>query len=857
MSGIISSTIRNFVNRTGRRMAKRAEAREAEAAKMHRIPRLHLNGTTDSVLKRYGPAEQKLQEILGKEETVFVTESQIPDGLDFSVEQELHAKHENMVTAGVKSTKSGTVFMPHGHGTNSRKDCVLEWTDQDAIELLHQWEDCGANMNVPQNVAKAVAYRGLLMPFTRQFAGGLWGPEHVMLCPEYLKQIKAIGKFIDQFGNFSDLTETTIPEFDGQAVFDPSPELIDKLVSNMDPEKAEKLREEIRQFKGGTARGPWTKELVVVGFHMRQCLKDMGVYEINGVPIDEIAIFGDISTFKASVGEGLMYEVFSQYAVAFHNLGHRYGLLLTNHGVRGHKSLPYQQLQAAEGCDKQYIQQGAEEEVAWLNAAADRVVAADRYIGGIIADLVKVDNKASKAWFVEEMAQQKHMKAKQEAQTGKTHDNSYMGFCVKDLIAFAQWFAVCAGHDIEVTGCLAPYRVLAPGMHYTGPAVASRNPVAVGYGLTCVYVVTHVSNQWRKYFDDRFNMIMTSIVDDLMTRSRGDQDGDKLFLTIVKWFVEAVKSLANREIADWNGLGTIKKLPVNEETLLNYYLSCTTQSQLGQNVSAIGKLIANGIIKTPEDQMVCDWAMNVGTDAKQGIGGLCGEAGKRFEELKKMAKDLPFTKSQAMARTLKGQSTKEKDINPEWTNSNCDIIARAVTERVPDRLPENQIEGDFDWKVFLMSDPKAIPGLIRKGTRSEGYNDCGFLNALIKRTNADWQAAAKAESADLEFRDMQKRTALDELATFAESNGRTIEDVYNLVVVYVFGSSNNCLQGMFYAKEATEGMKNRCLSEANLLVNWFGEMMRATYKRNTGVELVKQAYEIDENTAGQFAVFSE
>ena len=523
-------------------------------------------------MKRYGPALQKLQELSREKDVTFTTVSVI-DGKDDKKEYLLRKHWNNAVHQGI-ITRSGKLFVPAIMGTNSKMNCKLHWADSTYLADFHRWTDCGADMSKPQNLAKAAAYRGLLLPYTRQLVEGRLDPSMESLVPSYEHEKAGAAILFNPDGSMEPVESTVTNEFDGQCYFELTPKLIAQLKLNR--QERRRLMRAIAAFNGGTLRAPWQKGLIVCGFHFHDALRDMGVTEIGGKDIDDIAILGDMTIFKAAIGESGLYQRFEDYAKSFTELNHRFGVLLENHGLR-RGYLPYQQLQAAYGASEETIMQGAKEEVDYLNAAKDPTVAAQRYAPKAVAQIAEDDPAFAATWFAKATINQGYQKERQTSLSGRTHDNSVVGFVVKDPIAHMQWIAHLEGKRKELPeGFLVANTVFAPEAGFSGEAVASRNPVIAPYGLPIVQV-TDDAGVNAQYFEEGFPYIVTSIRDNLSKLLRYDQDGDKLRLTNAAWFVAAIRSIQakygaeNDVFAEWESFGKVEKKAATEENMLDFF----------------------------------------------------------------------------------------------------------------------------------------------------------------------------------------------------------------------------------------------------------------------------------------------
>lgn len=823
--------------------------------KMYEVPELTLScddnnaqlKLTSRIKKRYGPALQKLQELSGEENVAFTTVS-VVDSSDDRKEY-LMKKHWNNAVHQGMVMKSGKLFVPAIMGTNAKMRCKIHWADSQHLEEFHRWTDCGADMSKAQNLAKTAAYRGLLLPFTRELLDNRLTPDMECIVPSWEHEKKGSAVLFEPDGSFHPVETTVTNEFDGQCYF----ELTDKLIKKMNLTRQERrsLMRAIAKFNGGTLRAPWQKALIVVGFHFHDALRDMGVTSVNGKDIDDIAILGDKTIFKAAVGENGLYRKFDDYTKSFKELGHRFGVLLENHGLR-HGYLPSQQLQAAHGASEESITLGAMEEIDYLNAAKDPKAASCRYAPRAVAQITEDDPTFANVWFAKALINQSYQKERTTSLSGRTHANSVVGFVAKDPLAQMQWIAYLEGKRKELPeGFLDSHVVYAPEAGFIGKAVASRNPVIAPYGLPIVDV-TDDAGEYNKYFDEGFPYIVTSIKDNLSKLLRMDHDGDKIRLTYAPWFISAAMSIQtkygeeNDIFAEWESFGKVEKYPATEENMLDFFTTCTATPTLGLNVDMAGKLLAKGEISDYSTFRLLDFAMNKGCDIKQGADGVIipGEAGKLFDILTNQAKDIPYSISQAVGKALKGRTVEAEKVSAQYGKSNCDIIASAVAHSTPSVL---DFSGDFNVEKVIRHKFRKIEGLVKCGTPELDFQDEGLFNSLVRRSAREWAAMDSEQKWKGSLEDWKvccREKALQEFTVFAEERGLTLMDVYDSLVTSIFLN-----YGKAYNNPATTDKKRRLLVlSAVKFLEWFGDTMVETYCINNALDglAVPQPVECDE-----------
>lgn len=794
--------------------------------------------------KRFGPALQKLQQLSREEEpAIFTTISRVDEDRKNPDKAVAMRSYWKNAPKGIKM-KSGE-FSPLVMPTNGLKDCVLTWARKELVNAVREWMACGARL-AEVNIAKFEAYMGLLLPFTKQLVENKLTPKYEVLFEGFKNVHQSRNVLVKPDGSMHERTEHTVDEFDGQAWLDISDELADKLA--LTRAERRRLTRAINKFNGGTLRAPFQKGFLGTGFKMRQCLKDEGVTEIDGRSVDDYAIFGDISVFKAAIGETGLYEKFEDYCANFTKLNHRFGILLENHGLK-QTFLPAQQLQAAHGGDLNFVREGAKEEVAYLKKATDPTVAAARYTPKPLAKIAQADPSVMNTWFATELANNGYKKEYTHAKSGRTHNNSVGGFVVKDPVAQAQWIAHLLGARTELpTGCIKANTVFAPAAGFVGEAVASRNPVIGNYGLMVVDVIDSVG-KYDKYFEEGFDVIAVSIWDDLCKRARLDHDGDKLRLTYVKWFVDLVKSIDYTGFADWETFGKALKCVPTYENTVEFFGGMTNTSTLGLNVDMSERMISNGVATEAIHEMVMDYFMNKGTDVKQGANGntIEGEVGKIWYEMVEGIKDKKMCRSQMEGKLLKGRQVDMDKVEDEWCDNPCDIIGKAVSENAPSALA---FDGKFDVDNLFWHRRRIIPELAHKKIldKETGEWKGGFFDELVGRNDKEWKAVMSMEQAPdwQQFQAWQKAEALKELYAFGAEQGYSEHDVYDAITTYVFvklderwNKANETLANSKDSEslERAKNTKSWLMVLARTYLAWFGDQMEEAYCYNTSMEL--------------------
>lgn len=788
--------------------------------------------------KRFGPALQYLQKVADqKENVVFTTTTPVQEDKNDPAKSYMMERFWKFVCLNGIKIGENRKAMPLIMGTNAKMKCQIHWADEAYIERTMQWVRCGAKLETAQNIAKIEAYYGLLLPYTHPLLCGVLNPHMEAITPSWEKEHEGANVLIDPDGTMTRQDKFIVNEFDGMCFIELTEKLIRKL--HLGRHELRQLRRAIAKFNGGTIRGPWHKGVIVVGFHIHEYLHNIGVHTINGKDIDDIAIFGDKTIFKAAVGEGGLYEKFEDFADAFVSMQHRFGVLLENHGIKK-TFLPAQQLQAAHGAANEHIETGAHEEVAYLNLAKEPKVAADRYVPRVVARIAQKDPSIMSTWFATELANNGYKKEYDAALSGRTHGNSVSGFGIKDPVAYCEWVAYTEGVRKELpTGILGAYEIYAPTAGFTGRAVASRNPVIANYGLHTVNVIDELPGV-DEFFDEGFDYIVCGIHDDLCKLLRMDHDGDKIRLTNAEWFCDAVESVGSDGIfAEWESFGAVAKVVPTRENELAFFGTCTATPTLGLNVDTCGKMISNGVVTTDTHEMIMDYLMNKGTDVKQGADGskVTGDAGIVWNEMQKANKESRYSIAQAYGKGLKKRDVPADKIASEYGDSNLDIISKAVHNNATQSL---SFSGSFETAKVLKVGMVTVKGLVGSGTKEKNYEDAGLFNKLVARNAREWDDLDEEEIAKnswAEYQAWKKQEALKEVCEFVQADDKYLESIdkaYDAITTYVFETLRKSWNG----QNTSENKRKWLVVLARTYIEWFGDKLEEVFCANENIDVL-------------------
>ena len=705
-------------------------------------------------------------------------ESELTD----EVRAEAQAHLMNIIAMGL--TVNGVRYVPFFAGSSDIRKGSSVWINADLYAEIGKWAMCGlktSELNIAVN--KYAAYIGLLMSSTRPFQqvyGTRLNVRRVCVVPDTYVTVSGTVDFVEG---------TTVTRKEGHTVS----------VNAFDG--AAYIRPEITGGKCSTLRAPWVKALAVpidfIGYAeehgLSTVIKD---YWGNEVDLREIDLILTESCFKMA-GQ---YKSFQRYQEAFEAAGHEFRVCVEEHPARP-KAMPYQQLQTLVG--------GTWEDAMKLAYMTREVMIqyrdpdqAAKLAGHALGKAARLCHGLLAEPYTKGLISDAYASKRTRAIGGKVLGIGANAFVAPDPVAMLE-----ALYGLPIKG------VLKAGEVHCKPA---------GFGVVDVTRSPHFGHEhavlWNVSQPSKYMMGPTmyfNIWDMTTIRLRADYDGDHVWYSRNSFLLEAVrktdKLLGNLPV-DWVA-PKAPKAPINRANLAQFFGGLTQTSQIGiyaDNFTRFWAWLTTELdketITTEEAREVWCWltyAGNVLIDAaKHGSANV--RPPKRVREFSHMP--LP-----AFCEYAKASAT--HPVGDEYWAGRCsktegfgDMYSRAVRNNVDEELHIDGVEDLVFDPTMLMWDPDArsignLKGLFVRGRwnretqTSEGeglFQRLAFLSAreleALKTSNADAHALESWEQE-------RGRIAYQQIVSWVEERGESIEHAYDLVVKGVFCGSNNASEG--------------------------------------------------------------
>lgn len=792
---------------------------------------------------------------------------------------------EKFCAEGVKR-HNGFRYRPLFHGTNAGRVCCALFVREDLADAIMRYVSNEAKNGLTTE-AKWAAYLGLKMPGTTPLAD--WTgievcPEEMVLFPSWKKV------FPDQHVDFVDVDTGTVTmdvvrnvvenEFDGQAILSFSQEFLTRKFRklNMNRNQRRTALRKIRELKDFTLRGAFMKGLCVIA-DAHKYLHDMGinfVRRMDGtiVDIDDICLFGDETVCKATFGENGQFADWAEFCEKWHKNEHTFQVLIVEHSDRKH-NLPFQQLQSLIGAAPETMRPLYDAEVEYLRQFSDPKKAA-KLLGGDLGILVGMMPGMFNEPWVATRVRAAYAKLYRQAHGGVLHGIAHNAFLGKDPVAQLQYIEWRNNPKLRekypdaadyVHGCVPAGTVLYRNTK-ADRAVMSRNP-STDAQAQCVVNVIHDGGAYEEYI--RWSgTVYASVMSYETTRIRGDHDGDHVCLCDKEQVVKAAEE-ANRftggRLIDWDAPSTEKHF-VTKESMRNYFIGLTKQSQLGHFCDKLTSLVGFGT-KGYNHEVAC-WlvmAVNVFVDAsKHGMGdvnvpefvldflALHDEAGNVLVDDKGRRIDRPMPIYAMQAKDNRKPTAEKKKVGSDRCakklgRGNGDQLYVAVEEGAPAELKLDIKEGRFDMcNILANPDGFGLNGcemLFDKGKYNKAtgkYDGEGLWKQICFMRSHDMKEIADAmedengymkQAATKSYEKFRRITALKMLSDWADENGKTMNEVYDAITCYTWRS----LKMPVIRKGETEEEFNSRMSSYNIMVEGWtntlcGLAIKTVYLRN-------------------------
>lgn len=677
---------------------------------------------------------------------------------------------------------NGRHYVPFFAGSSDIRKGTSGWIRDDLHKEIGTWAMCGLHtrdLNIAVN--KYAAYIGLLMSSTRTFRevyGSILDVRRVCVVPDTSVQVAGTADLVAGSNVSRSSSHTaTINAFDGAAY----------------------IRPEITGGKASTLRAPWVKAMAIPMDYIRfaeehnlsTVIKDYWGKEVD---LREIDLVLTESCFKMA-GQ---YKNFQQYQDAFIALGHEICVCVEEHAPRK-KDMPYQQLQTLVG--------GTNVDAMKLACMTSEVLTtyqdpdhAAGLVGGHLAKAAKLYHGLLADSYTARNVERAYAAKWTKAVGGNVLGLGYNAFLAPDPIAMME-----ALFGLPVVG------VLKAGECYCsnaglGPVDNTRSP-----HLDHAHVILWGVKKPNEYFMGP--TMYWNIWDFTTLRLRADYDGDHVWYSKNAFLLEAIRKtdrLLNNVTVDFVA-PKAPKSAINRATLSQFFAGLTQPSQIGIYADNFTRFWAWLTTELEAERITIDeardvwcwltYAGNVLIDAAK-HGSASVKPPKRVREFASMP--LPAFCEYAKANAVHPVGDVHWAGKCARTNGFGDMYSQAVRNNVDEHLhiagSEDFVFDPYVLRIDAHRKCSKLAGLFRKGRRVvDGYDlngepvchyeDEGLFQQLAFASARDLEALKRGGSDGFHVDNWEAergRIAFEEIRSWAEERGETIEAAYDIICHGVF-----------------------------------------------------------------------
>lgn len=666
---------------------------------------------TGTVSVPRGPLAKKVSELTGRpvNEVIVKITSRI-NGLE-SENEEIRTKAEEKKAAWDRTIEKGFShkgerFVVLGHGTNAAKECEVVAVPASVADQIFAWATNQADGNWNVTVAKMIAYAGLSMVSIKPYVskGIKVEPEDFQYWKTLEHEINSDAVRVMHNGDVIDVNTISQKGTDGSAVISFSSKKIAEICEN-DAAKIAEFKQKLNELQGHSFRLSLNKGYATVMKidGMQTFLRSIGINEIDGRSIDDVVVFADNSVFKGKFGEKGSHASQADFCEKWHrdHTDRDIGVLIESAKVDGkHGRLPNQTWTCLPGLREKQLQKLMEQEESWLNSLTPGEI-----IGGMLGKLVNANPGLMNVKSIRERFVESKQVLVDEAKQGRFHNLTRMFAGNGDIFAWAHFNA---------TGEYVPYIpanvVIVRGLKlaYEGqPVVILRSPQEDPGSIciaNCYSSFKAAGCREGKLLDSITRpdgTIFFSNEDDMVTRMRGDFDGDHFFIIDNSLFVNIIRDAMNRAVdfgdgakraplVDWEESASVKKA-VAKADRQQYLRNLVVSPNPGTWDNAIRKLMSTRPFNKPLSRY--DFCAIAQATKKFNVDGVDaskhGASGDNFELHPALngISEVPMGRGFAMQRAeRRGTELNEKQTMPSFGNNAMDTI-RLYFDRMEVQLP--------------------------------------------------------------------------------------------------------------------------------------------------------------------------
>lgn len=733
---------------------------------------------------------------------------------------------DNLLEHGIQH--NGRLFKPFCSSSALQKDAGFVCLNEVFIEPMGKWLMCGLPVANHMKIAinKLLVYMGLTMSATKKFKtsfGKAIDITRVVVVPDGFVSVDTDADFCNGVTVERRSRVVEINAFDGAAIIDPA----------LTRGEACTLR---------TSAAGWKICAFPVDF--RAFARERGVSTIKDRwgkihSVDDVDLIVTESCFKFA-SQCKDWEAYQQ---AFIQYKHEFRVCVREHEPRL-KALSYQALQtlvAGTVEDADYLVEHAYSTVAKYE---DPDVACN-LLGGLGRQATDV------ARYLPSIMTHDYHRAIMEAGWRKRRDSmiggrvpasGYNAFIAPDMVAMLEHV-----FGMPIVGVLRKGECSCRTIR-SGIVDVIRYP-----HLDHAHVLLNNRQRVSRYMSGP--TMFVNIFDELTLRLRADYDGDHVWYTTSPRIIDIVRRtnlLLDNRLVDWDAPKAPKEI-VSHAGIIRFLRHNTAGSQIGiyaDNMTRFwNNLDTESLLEDDNAKQArflwswLTWAGNVLIDAAK-HGSVNVRQPKAVRDLRE--NPLPELARWAKANTEHPVNSSYFDERCAQTGSFADTYSLKIRERIPEQIPVR----DLDNLVFNHKDLQIEPGrptgkLIKAGLWADGtYNRAtktrdnqGLFQRIANRHKAEWEALGfdGDTTRQMSWDEWVGQMARDEIQRFAEANGGTLEEAYDVIVGMLFTMKK-------HPSDSKDGHRNilfRCFWRT------FGDMALSTVSARFEKEMEDTAGRLD------------
>lgn len=304
-----------------------------------------------------------------------------------------------------------------------------------------------------------------------------------------------------------------------------------------------------------------------------------------------------------------------------------------------------------------------------------------------------------------------------------------------------------------------------------------------------------------------------NVFDELTLRLRADYDGDHIWYSTSPELIDIVRrtnDLLGNRLVDWDAPKAQKEI-VNRAAIIRFLKGNTKGSQIGITADTMTKFWNNldvlSLIDNYEAQKEArfiwswlTWAGNVLIDAaKHGSVNVAMPLTVKVIRSQK----LPEFCRWAKASSEYPVDSEHWDDSCSQTGSFADTYSLKIRERIPEQLPVHGLDDlVFDHRHLQIQPGRSAGHMLGVGLWRDGkwnpetgeFEGQGLFQQIARRHKAEWEALGCFEddtSRQLAWDEWIGEMARKEIRQFAEANGGTLEEAYDVIVANLFTKRKN------------------------------------------------------------------